>query len=518
MMRWIACCVVFFTCLSLNAEDGFKFTAEYGTYAVGFKVVRQYDQSRSYRAGFDAITGEPDHSPSGRPIQTLIWYPAAAPGNTLTYGDYLDLAGSEDRFDLDAAQSHAITKAVSREYLAIGISLADIARVRAEAVRATSGAPPIRGKFPLIIYAASDSSSAFENDSLCEYLASHGYVVIASPSHGAHVRYMTNEQMANDLENTRAQAADIGFLIGYAESLAQVDSTKIGLVGYSWGGMAGTFAAVADSRINALVFLDGSIRYFPKLIAAAPDVTPDRIHVPLLFFADQEDPLAPGKDSKPNSFIAKIHHADVTEIGLQKLSHNDLAADSLRLLSHAAHRHTSINKRSESYAWVARYTLAFLDSDLKSDAAARRFMAATPEANRVPPGTLSIQHRASNGPGASVASFAQALAKGGFDHAVEIHATYIRKHPDFSLTDDMFDAWTSSLWDLAKPEEAMQLCRLWVHLNPKSTEAWTRSGIANEMTDQPMPALDSYRHALMLDHHNQLAAARVQSLASGTSK
>jgi len=38
------------------------------------------------------------------------------------------------------------------------------------------------GKFPLVIYAPSFSAMSWENVDLCEYLASHGYVVIASPS------------------------------------------------------------------------------------------------------------------------------------------------------------------------------------------------------------------------------------------------------------------------------------------------------------------------------------------------
>ena len=38
------------------------------------------------------------------------------------------------------------------------------------------------GRYPILIYAPSDSSVSWENADLCEYLASHGYVVLASPS------------------------------------------------------------------------------------------------------------------------------------------------------------------------------------------------------------------------------------------------------------------------------------------------------------------------------------------------
>jgi dienelactone hydrolase len=511
-MRWMAVCIVLMVCQAAVAADRFRLTADYGPYDVGFKVVQQYDQSRSYRAGVDAVTGEVDHGPQGRPIQTLIWYPAAMPGRDLVYADYLHLGGSEDRFDLDGVQSQRVAEEALREYLPHGVRLEDIARVAAEPVHATGDAPLASGKFPLIVYASSDSSSAFENDSLCEYLASHGYVVIASPSHGAHVRYMTDGRIADDVENTRAQAGDISFLIGYAGSLTDVDPTKEGVVGFSWGGMASTFAAVADSRIHALVDLDGSVRYFPKVLAAAPEVTPNRINVPLLFFADREDPFAPGKDPRPNSFIAQIHHADVTEIGLQKLSHEDLSSDSLRFPDALDHDGTTVDERNDSYAWVARYTLAFLDGALKGDAAAKAFMAATPDANHVPSGTLSIQHRSSAGPSDSVAAFAQALAKNGFNRSIETYVAYTREHPGFHVGDDTFGAWFSSLSDLARANDAVDLCRLWTYVSPRSIDAWTHLGAAHEIANEQKAAMESYRQVLKLDSHNSVAEGRIRSL------
>jgi dienelactone hydrolase len=512
IVRWIIACLVSLACQTALAANEFTFAAAYGPYPVGFRVAQLYDPSRSYRDGTDTITGEAVPGPSQRPIQTLIWYPASAPGRPLVYSDYLDLSGNEDRFDLDKAQASRIAESALREWIANGASPADVSRIKAEPVHATGDAALAPGRFPVIVYAASDTSPASENDVLCEYLASHGYVVIASPSHGAHVRYMTDGRLPNDLENTRAQAADIGFLIGYAQTLPDVDSSKVGVVGYSWGGMASTFAAVADSRIHLLVDLDGSVRYFPKLLAAAPDITPDQIHVPLLFFADQEDPLAPGKDSQPNSFIARIHHADVTEIGLRKLSHDDLSADSLRFLDSTNHGGATADERNESYGWVARYTLAFLDAILKDDPGAKVFMKATPVANHIPPGTLAIQYRPSQGPGASDAGFAQALAKGGFAHAIETYAAYTRSHPDFHLTTDTLNPWIFSLMNWGKFNEAVDLAKLGVHLAPKSTDAWSEMGVTYEVANQPKDALESYNHVLALDSHSVVAAKRIEAL------
>ena len=38
------------------------------------------------------------------------------------------------------------------------------------------------------------------------------------------------------------------------------------VVSWSWGGISSLFASARDPRINALVELDGSMRYYPGLV------------------------------------------------------------------------------------------------------------------------------------------------------------------------------------------------------------------------------------------------------------
>lgn len=75
----------------------FQFTDKLGQYAVGLKVVEQYDKSRS----FQVARGLNQESPSleGRPLQTLLWYPAektSAP--TMALGEYETLIETETSF------------------------------------------------------------------------------------------------------------------------------------------------------------------------------------------------------------------------------------------------------------------------------------------------------------------------------------------------------------------------------------------------------------------------------------
>jgi pimeloyl-ACP methyl ester carboxylesterase len=144
---------------------------------------------------------------------------------------------------------------------------------------AVQDAPPESGRFPLFVYAPSFSAMSWENADLCEYLASHGYVVVASPDMGAATRNMTG-----DLTGIDAQARDISFLIGYGQTLPNTDISKVAVAGFSWGGISNLFAAARDSRIDALVAFDGSMRYFPGLVRQAGDVHPGDDHPAAFLF------------------------------------------------------------------------------------------------------------------------------------------------------------------------------------------------------------------------------------------
>jgi dienelactone hydrolase len=144
---------------------------------------------------------------------------------------------------------------------------------------AVQDAPPESGRFPLVVYAPSFSAMSWENADLCEYLASHGYVVVESPDMGATTRNMTG-----DLTGIDAQARDISFLIGYGQTLPNTDISKVAVAGFSWGGISNLFAVARDSRIDALIAFDGSMRYFPGLVRQAADVHPDDDHPAAFLF------------------------------------------------------------------------------------------------------------------------------------------------------------------------------------------------------------------------------------------
>jgi dienelactone hydrolase len=86
--------------------------------------------------------------------------------------------------------------------------------------------------------------------------------------------------MTDDLDGINAQARDISFLITYAKSLPDTDLSQVAVVSWSWGGISSLVASARDPRIDALVSMDGSMRYYPGLVKRASNVHPERMAIP----------------------------------------------------------------------------------------------------------------------------------------------------------------------------------------------------------------------------------------------
>jgi pimeloyl-ACP methyl ester carboxylesterase len=257
-------------------------------------------------------------------------------------------------------------------------------------------ATPERQRFPVIVYAPSLNAPNFENIELCEYLASNGFVVIASPSMGSSARHMEV-----NASGAAGQAADILFLIKFAKTLSDADIRKIAVVGYSWGGTGALLAVAANSQINALVALDGSFRYEPT-----PNVNAANIPIPLLFFSRGETPLASSAISdspvkQDPRILNDWTQGDVLQVRMLGISH--IQFSSLYQRSERFKREGmqfapatySMADGDESYGWIARYTLEFLKANLMHDRSARAFLMRSPSDNGIPSRLMATNFRPS---------------------------------------------------------------------------------------------------------------------------
>src|SRR5215470_11921755 len=144
---------------ALSQFPSFQFLQNPGPYPVGLRVVNQYDPSRKFPATPDRP--EAPGRQGSRPLQTLIWYPALRSSiRPMTVGDYVALADTEVHFDQPDQGHNKWRRRLKSSF--------------DRSLWAVRDAKPVEGRYPVVIYAPSDTTIAWENADLCEYLASYG--------------------------------------------------------------------------------------------------------------------------------------------------------------------------------------------------------------------------------------------------------------------------------------------------------------------------------------------------------
>lgn len=506
---------VLFSAMPLaHAAAGFVFSNEPGQHGVGLRIVQQYDYSRTYKAKIDLLSGQRSSGERARPLQTLIWYPAAKGGAPVHYIDYLRAMATEENFDRPAAEIDKITSTrISNSWSSL--SAATIRREESRPMWAVRDAKPTAGKFPVVIYAPSFGASAHENVDLCEYLASQGYVVISTAAIGPHGRAMTS-----DLEGVEAQAGDIEFLVGFAQSLPQADAAHVAAIGYSWGGLANVLAAARDNRISALVSLDGSVRYFPELVRSAKYVSPERLTAPYLFVAARprsiEEQVARKADMS-SSLLNDIKYADFYKLTMNPMEHANFSSEFQRFAPDGGRGFTEYTKEESSLAmsWMARYVTQFLNAYLKNDAAGLAFLSNAPAKNGVPAHMLVIDKRASRGLPPTLETFAASLGQRGFNHAADVYGEMQKKDADFKLGEQTLVDWGYQLLRADKIKESIEIFKLATIEYPKSGNTFDSLAEAYQQADDKPLAIKNYQRSLELDPTNTNAVDRLKTLHAG---
>lgn len=323
---------------------------------VGFRATWTFDPARPYRTTFD--DGKTYTGP--RPMLVNVWYPAAAGGEPMNRAAYLQPP--------EAPAVHALAAGLAAFVRGVTASEAfgdDEARLSAEArsrfaaylaapLTAVRDAAPVRGRFPVVLYHAGNGSSYADSAELCEYLASHGYVVLGS----AFLRPDGTSYAVG--EGWR----DFDPLIAWAgQHLAFADTARVAGVGHSGGAqMMLEYATRPNQRIRAYALLDTTIDYYaltlpmheqiPELLAHRAEVTAPLLVVakPYAIFA-----LTDEFDRSDRVYLTvDLDHNEYLGHGVTRAAQPDAPADRApRVLAR--------------YRAVAAALRAFLDRELTGD-------------------------------------------------------------------------------------------------------------------------------------------------------
>ena len=218
-----------------------------GPFPVGVISTVFVDKSRT-----DDFTKQP------RTLVTEIWYPAVADARRLAKNKYSDFYPQI---------TPEIDEALKKTYK---MNAAEIDKIFwNEAVR---NAPVRKGRFPLVIFSHGNGGTRHQNTFWCDYLASHGYIVV-SPDHTGNARMTVIDgkvipyQGAGRAQSAKDRPVDVSFLLdqmiawdkGADKRFAgRIDTDRAAAAGMSFGSYTVHWVADQDSRFKAIVAMSGA--------------------------------------------------------------------------------------------------------------------------------------------------------------------------------------------------------------------------------------------------------------------
>jgi dienelactone hydrolase len=468
------------------------FPGPQGQYAVGLRVVQLRDRSRTYAGKVDLVSGLATTGERARPIQALVWYPAEkTTGVAMRYHDYLRMIAKEEHFKRsDAEVDQAVVTWLADNYPGLDRQATGPAMLARRDARAASG------PFPVVVYAPGSSAAASDNADLCEYLASHGYLVVASASVGVNTRSMTL-----DLDGAEAGARDISFLVGYASALPNADGAHVAAMGYSFGGLSNVLAAATDDRIAALVSLDGSVRYYPAVVQKATYALPERLALPMLYLGAKPytaEQMNRYKQVPTTSLMNEMTFAELYNVTMYTMEHAAFQSEALRLAPEQRFGEYTRTDALTAHGWMGRYVRAFLDAYLRGDAAGLAFMQARPAANGVPAHLLALDVHHAEGDPPTLTTLAARFARSKHRDLAGVYQDMRQRAPAFKPDERALISWGEQFLDLNRTREAIEIYQLTTTLYPGSARALYYLAMAFDKNHDTALAIAAYQRVLLI--------------------
>ena len=224
------------------------FLSSAGPLPVGVTTTVLIDHSRT-----DALTHEP------RTLVTEIWYPAADTARSLPKNKYSDFFPGGVTPEVEAV----VRQAYKMPFAEVDKTFWN---------HAVRDAPVRDGKFPLIVFSHGNGGNRHQNTFWCDFLASHGYVIVSADHTGNAAMTIINGRLIPYDNNGRTNSAadrpkDMSFLLdqmtlwnGGADRrfAGKLDLSAVCASGMSFGAMTAVRVADTDPRFRSVIAMSGA--------------------------------------------------------------------------------------------------------------------------------------------------------------------------------------------------------------------------------------------------------------------
>lgn len=329
-------------------------------YEAGFKTIQTVDKSRIYKPNTDTI----DYL-HYKPLDIDIWYPAvsSASNSALLFRDILGLFEKRANYYTASNAGDGLTKQVAQLFCD-GFKCSDTSRLLNYKTKSFKNAAAVSAKFPLIIYLSAYNGMSYENFSLFEALANKGFVVVSISSIGRFPGDMTMKK-----EDLMEQVNDAIASVNKLQQETNIDFTKVGVIGYSWGGLAGAIVAGKIPNVACLVSLDGSeFHHYGEVkeedtdfdgIKNSDDFKNIQIAMPY-FRLESQAQTEPGKKDSVYNFSEKLSN-EKSIYTIDSAKHEDFGCLSLVV------KESGNCKGYHPFNTISKLTISFFEEHLKNE-------------------------------------------------------------------------------------------------------------------------------------------------------
>lgn len=499
-------CLIVITTITNGQTSLKKINLNFGNYNVGFKHYTISDSTRTYSRIYDY-----NNQKIPRPIPISIWHPSNQDTNgkeQLNVLDYLEILKQEEEWE------HLPNEQILNWFYYMNTP--ENQNHLTELTNAYSGLEFADDKFPVILYAPSYQASSIENFAICEYLASHGYVVISSPSRGTETRWLSH----NNAKEMETQAKDVEFLIKEVGKFPRANYNKIAIMGFSFGGLSNIITQTRNDKINAVVSLDGTERYQYILLEKSPFFEPNRIDVPYIHMAQKKIPdEVLQEDNIPSELNSKFQLFDsITNSNTYKLKFNNLTHSYFSTLGVLFQQRDKRQDKNdfeimESYNWISVYTLNFLNAYLKNDRSALRFIENNPSLNGIKEGLLTKESKKATIHKITFKDFNELALKQNYKGLYELYISIKTKNPSLEIPEgNLNTAGLQLVFNPDTSEQGINIFLLATKLYPKSANLFDSLGESYLFLGNKEKAIENFKKSLNLNSENQNAIDRLKQL------
>lgn len=266
--------LIFFFIIFSIGNYGKEAEGQNKKFDVGLKIITKTDSSRSFN-------NKNNPAQKFREIKFYVWYPAVKRSNTESNNVLNYIEQMADDFQIrDAKNQPDANELLETKMLFLLNEKEMINKLMKSKIEAQFNAGIREDKFPLIIVGQGYSyESPVSQATMCEYLASRGYIVASSPLMG-----VKDYKTAVTTENLEVYYFDLMFIKKVLTKWKNVNKEKIAVSGFDLGGMAALLMQMNDDEIKALVSIDSGIciEQNLRLFDNCNHFKPEKFQVPFL--------------------------------------------------------------------------------------------------------------------------------------------------------------------------------------------------------------------------------------------